>query len=640
MKKVLMKSRQNIVLFCLSLLTFLSFQLSLEYTDQSGPAMHTILYNILDSFCGYNLLCLFLFPTLYFLYKHVYTCIHGTDLSYNLSVIFPSVLFALFMVVGYSFAQTDSWELIKGMQNGQAIKACIKVIGYAVFFYFIISLIFYRANSITFKAAPPPLFKNIQLPKKYISLLKAYPFRATFLTLAIVYIPYIIISYPANIMGDAYAQMLQAYPELGIVTPAYLDGHLLCDSVYLSSHHPIAHTLLLHGFLQLGNIVFHSFNIGIFLLALCQLLLMLIGISYAVRLIVTETPLQIRYVILIVFYYIVSPRIQSYMFLITKDVIYSIFLLYFICSCYLVIHKKGKKYTILLNLSALGMILFRNEAKYILMVSLPVIALLCKRQWTVFMKTWIFIILFCLLFFHIILPFCHVNPGSTREMLSVPFQQTARCVRDHSEEITDTENEAIAAVLDYSTLAANYFPDRSDAVKDTFHEDCTKKDIINYFKIWFQMFLKYPGSYLQATINNYYYYFYPGNKLFDDFSYEGSALCMEIMNEKMQPLKANFHYPSQFNHVREQYSTLREKLSATPLLSFMMAPATYTWCLILLLCYGIYKKRYSSLSIVTVPAFLVLMCLLGPCNGFYGRYLYPVLVVFPVMICFYCSSES
>lgn len=224
-------------------------------------------------------------------------------------------------------------------------------------------------------------------------------------------------------------------------------------------------------------------------------------------------------------------------------------------------------------------------------------------------------------------------------MLSVPFQQTARCVRDHSEQITSIEKEAISAVLDYSTLAENYFPDRSDAVKDTFNEACDRKDIINYFKVWLQMFLKYPGSYLQATINNYYYYFYPGNKLFGDFSYEGSVMCMEIMNEKMQPLGTNFHYPAQFNRVREFYSSLRERLAATPLLSFLMAPATYTWCLILLLCYGIYKKKLLSLSIITVPVVLVLVCLLGPCNGFYGQYLYPIVVVFPVMVCFYFLCE-
>lgn len=150
-------------------------------------------------------------------------------------------------------------------------------------------------------------------------------------------------------MGDAYAQMLQAYPELGIVTPAYLDGHLLSDSVYLSSHHPITHTLLIHVFLQFGNSVFHSFNIGIFLFALLQFLFMLTAISFAVRLIVVETSLHIKYVFLVMLYYILSPRIQSYMFLITKDVIYSVFLLYFMCALYLVIHKQDKKYFFLLS---------------------------------------------------------------------------------------------------------------------------------------------------------------------------------------------------------------------------------------------------------------------------------------------------
>lgn len=614
-------------LLLLALFTALSLQLNLEYTEQA------------DFFKAYSLLCLFLFPVLYFCYKSIDTRIRGTSLRFHLSVIIPAILFAVFMVIGYSFAQTDSLQLIKGMRNGQMIKACLKTAGYAVVFYFAIAFLFYEMDSIGNWTFSNYSFKGFRLLKQYASLLKRCPFRTTFVTLMAAYVPYIVISYPANIMGDAYAQMLQAYPELGIVTPAYLSGRLLSDSVYLSSHHPIVHTLLLHGFLQLGNLVFHSFNIGIFLLALCQFLFMLAAVSYAVRLIVTEISLPIRYVIPVIFYYIVSPRIQSYMFLITKDVIYSIFLLYFICALYLAIQKRDRKYTVFLILSELGMILFRNEARYILILSLPIIALLNKERKRLFLKNWFFVILFSLLFFRLFLPFCNVNPGSIREMLSVPFQQTARCVRDHPDEITNAEKEAIAAVLDYSALAENYFPDRSDAVKDTFHESCDRKELLNYFKVWFQMFLKYPGSYLQASINNYYYYFYPGEKLFDDFSYEGSALCMEIMNDKMQPLGANFHYPSQLDHVRGLYSVLREKLGATPFLSFLMAPATYTWFLILLLCYGIYKKRAFSLSILTVPFVLVLVCLLGPCNGFYGRYLYPVLVVFPVMLCFYFGGQ-
>lgn len=157
------KSKQNMILLLFSLLSFLSFQLNLEYTDQTGSIAHIIVYNLLDFFQEYNFLYLFIFPALYYFYQYVHTQIHGTDLIYHPSVILPAILFALFMVVGYSFAQTDSFNLIKGIENGQLIKVCFKTAGYAIFFYFVISFLFYKINLTECKIDfTPPHIKNIQ----------------------------------------------------------------------------------------------------------------------------------------------------------------------------------------------------------------------------------------------------------------------------------------------------------------------------------------------------------------------------------------------------------------------------------------------------------------------------------------------
>ena len=542
MKRKCWKDKSAAYFCLLSLFTVISCQLQLSPAETSSSSLPISLLNILHSFEEYNLFCIIMIPILFAVYHYIYRSVCPPNSLHSLTVTIPAVLFSLLMLVGNSFTQAGSLSMLKGFHNGQFIKVCIKFTGSYIFFSFMIAFLYhaldkYRANYCSHQP-------GIKLLHHYISIINRYPFRTTFITLTLIYIPYIIVSYPANIMGDAYAQMLQAYPELGIITPSYLNGRLLSDTVYLSSHHPIVHTLLMHAFLQIGATFFHSYNIGIFLFALLQFFFLLTAVSFAVKLLITQTVMPPGFIVCVVLYYIISPRIQSYMFLITKDVIYSTFFLYFIIFLYLNMKMPCLKHHILLILSGFGMILFRNEAKYILLLSLPVIAILqptCKKF---IIKYCVAIVLFCLLFFRLLLPICHVNPGSIREMLSVPFQQTARCVKEHENEITLEEKEAIASVLDYSSIGKNYNPDRSDAVKDTFQENCSREDLVHYFKIWFRMFLKYPGSYFQATIGNYYSYFYPGGKLFNDFSYEGSALCMEIMNEKMKPLGTDFHYPS------------------------------------------------------------------------------------------------
>ena len=579
-----------------------------------------------------------------FLYRHIYRYIQEIDLKHSPRVSIPSAMFSLFMVFGKSFEETDSWSLIFGSGSG-LISACIKFVLCFVLFYYVICYLYYRFNSISFyKTSSDTISGNkkyrIHIYDRYMDCLSRFPFRTAFLTLVIVYIPYIIISYPAIFMADTVAQIVQAYPQLGILRPHYLSGRLLSDNVYLNNHHPVTHTLLMYLFLQIGDGIFHSFNVGIFLFALLQFFFLVSAIAYGIKILVEKTSLPDKYIPFVILYYIISPSIQNYMFVLTKDVIYAVFVLYFILFLYLVAAKPERKYCVLFAVSGLGMILFRNEAKYILMISLPVMALLHKRLRKFFIKYWLVVVGFNILFFHLILPICNITPGSIREMLSVPFQQTARYVKEHDAEVTGEEREAIDAVLNYDNLAEFYLPDRSDAVKYTYNEDSTKSDLLRYFKVWFQMFLKHPETYIQAYINNYYYYFYPGPIPFMGYNYKGSNDRIIALNGYLEPIGADFSHPSQWNDARIFYENIRDNFTYVPPIILLMFSATYTWTIILLMFYGIYKKIPQALCMLIMPAVLVVMCLFGPCNGFYGRYLYPVLIIFPFMIVLYFSLKQ
>ena len=64
----------------------------------------------------------------------------------------------------------------------------------------------------------------------------------------------------------------------------------------------------------------------------------------------------------------------------------------------------------------------------------------------------------------------NIEPGGIQEALSLPFQQTARYVKEHEEEVTQEEKEAIKGVLAYN---------------------------------------KHPVTYIEATMNQNYYLVYP-----------------------------------------------------------------------------------------------------------------------------------
>lgn len=157
------------------------------------------------------------------------------------------------------------------------------------------------------------------------------------------------------------------------------------------------------------------------------------------------------------------------------------------------------------------------------------------------------------------------------------------------------------------------------------------------------MLTKHPGSYVQATMNNYYQYFYPGKTVFSRLGYQWSQENMVNINNAIQPLGQKFYYPSIFNKQRVLIDEASNYVSALPGLSLFMSPAIYSWLLILLFFFGIRSKNRRILVLTLIPIFVMLICLLGPCNGSYARYSYPVVVLMPFliqMICILKNSEN
>lgn len=255
------------------------------------------------------------------------------------------------------------------------------------------------------------------------------------------------------------------------------------------------------------------------------------------------------------------------------------------------------------------------------------------------------------LFFNVAMPALHITHGSQREALSVPFQQTARYYRDYSKEVTEEEERIISAVLRTEGIGEKYRPETSDPVKGEFHKEATGEDLKAYFKVWFQMGLKHPGVYVQATLNNYYNYFYPDAKLAklgNMGSYSWSEHYMEVVrnHKNLKEIGLSIQYPERLGKARTAYENLREKVFELPVLSILKSPAAFVWTLILLVFYLLKEKAWTGLA-QTIPLILsVGICFLSPRNGDYFRYLYgvslclPVVIICALLLCGHREEES
>lgn len=608
------EDKQNITCFAGCILSVFALRVNLDIREGENG-----LIRFLESMKSIEIFDLILLPLLYGFYSRVRK-LCGKE---KLSCIVPAALFSFFMVMGYSFYKHNSWELVLGSKF-QLLKSTVAFLGWFVLFFFSITWLFHQIDNLEIQYREKKRAKGIAA--RYLACLRKYPFRTCFFTLLAVYLPCALLSYPGILSTDSRRQLIEGYQ--------FLHG----AGSGLKNHHPILHTLFLSVSLTIGEQLFGSANAGVFLYSCIQAGLMFAAISWLVRLLV-ELELSDTCVILTELFFILNPRTQNYLFLAAKDACFASALMIYITQLYRMsadVWNSGrgkKKHVILFICAAFGVFFMRQDGVYLLLLTSLAAVIWNRKNRKKWMTFGTGILGFFVIYQTVLLPALGVSPSSKREMFSIPFQQTARYVRDAKDEITDEEKAAIAAILDYENLGELYNPNLSDPVKGTFNEEASGEELAEYFRVWFRMLGKHPDIYVQATMNNLYGYFYPNGYTANLYDYQKSAEQMEKLNEAFtEEYGLSFSYPTVMDNARNRYEIFRENFWKLPVLSAFLNPACYVWTLLLWLFWCIRKKDKTAL-LITIPLMsFLLICMAGPAYGWYFRYLYSLAVCLPAMI--------
>ncbi len=115
-----------------SVAAFLAFYMKLDVSSTaSGSSLFfSSLMNNLGSYRSFSMVYVFLIPMLLVLFRRIDS--YAGQVKAGPSVKLPAVLFALFMLFGYSLSKTDSVDLVLCVGNGQIVKALIVGLGYYV----------------------------------------------------------------------------------------------------------------------------------------------------------------------------------------------------------------------------------------------------------------------------------------------------------------------------------------------------------------------------------------------------------------------------------------------------------------------------------------------------------------------------
>lgn len=522
------------------------------------------------------------------------------------------IVFALLLC--YSYSTTNSWDLVFGNKTTLA-KTLIKISGFTPAVYIVVDFLVYM--------------NPIVIRKDSYSM---KPFKAVgIMTLILMacWIPYYILLYPGCIAADAFDQLAQA-----LNNPLYCwtddSVVLLNENVILNNHHPILYTGLLKLTTMVGEAV-GSYEAAFEGLCIFQAFLMAYAFSYMIYVMKKHKVSSTFYKITFVFC-AVNPLFPVYSMTVVKDSLFCSFYVLIAAQLYeLVTLKKASPLRVVcFMLTALILMFTRNNTIYILILILGCIVLCYWKNKKKMIKLASYIIVpvlvFQIGFINIICPALDITQGSPRELLSVPFQQTARYIKEHREEITPDEEELIGKILscegDIDVLAQNYSGQHADNIKNRYNKYTTTDELVSYVKMWFKGLINHSLTYVEAYLNLH----------FGWLSFEGSQVVTystvgEIWGGDMIP---EFRGYLGNESARALVNQSLKILYNNPLTSAFFEMATYTWLYLLLLYHIIRRKNRQAFIVCGLALFNFLICLVGPVA--YMRYVVPMVCIVPFAI--------
>lgn len=523
-----------------------------------------------------------------------------------------SVFFALCVVFGKSYEQISSWGYIFSSFSGFVVSLCT-IAGYSVMFYYAVGCLFNFIDTYD-----DILNKNLFLSKvtnKVSKFLEKQSLIKLWVVLMILWLPYLIIDYPAIIHADS-----------GVMLSEYLSGNLY-------NHHPVIQTIVWGSFVDFGNNVFDSYNVGVFLYVLIQFMY---G-SFIVSLLFDYIYKKGYPVAVISFSFLIMgimPAFPRHATAVCKDSNYTFFVLFMVWLIFKTIDLKDdiwkvskNRYLILLWIVTILFVGFsRKSGIHLAILTIPCVLIYMRKSKTAVISVLTASIIGFVIYFggqYAIANVWEIGSDDIKETYSIPFQQTARFVRDYGDDVEEEEAEIIDEILDYNSIAEKYNPEIVDPVKNTFREGVTNEDVNEYLGVWFKQFFRHPTVYIQATLNTVYGYFYPEN-----IGYYKDLFFMSMcVDENM------IYAPEALKTASEKLCDINMKSRKLPVIGLFSSLGFYVWIAIFVMAYFMKYKGDKKFAVYNIPSIItILICVASPANNTM-RYGLVVMYLTQILIC-------
>ncbi len=448
-------------------------------------------------------------------------------------------------------------------------------------------------------------------------------FLLTWLVILCCWIPVFLAFYPGAFVYDAEAEYVQVATRV------------------FTTHHPLMHVLLLGGSVCFGNKFLGSYNAGIALYTLFQMVV-LSGV-FAYTLGYLKQFLSKKMYVAVTLFYGLFPIFPMYAVCSAKDTLFcSAFLVMLVqmCKLYEQYMHNGKSIIadkvsgkliwktwdiVFFIVASVCMMLFRHNgviAYVALLLGVAVLAIVKRKKTKLLLCMATCMVSSFVLYKGVdktISFVLHASEGGSQELLTVPIQQLARTYKFSPEAFSEEEKEILFAYIPEDILEL-YDADLADAVKFSFNNARYSENITEFWNLWGTIALREPDIYLNAWLMTSYGYWYPDTVInvyggqqrityrYADSSYFGFETELPGVRD------------SKFPWLEEQYRKMSLELyqQNVPGISMLFSPGFLFWVFLGCFLIVIYKKQYERILLMT--ALLLLWGTVIPGPTFLVRY--------------------
>lgn len=450
-----------------------------------------------------NILTFVFFLLTYFFYRHVNRRMAHLEISNRLSLAAAIAFTILYMAVDYP-------HYIELLTSGfyRLIILVVIFAGFVSLFYNLLLFLFsytcnkellektlltrYQDAAYTYEGTHRRLSACIST---LVNFGRNHTAFCTFLGCLLCWLPYYLYQYPGIMTPDSINQFEQV---LGLIP--------------YSNHHPWVHTLLFGFFYRLGFALTGDMVSAVSVYTFFQMCLLAGSIAYFIS---TLRAHRIRpfVLLLITAFYALIPYHAVFSVTIWKDIPFAAAALLFGCSI-LRLSVRGcmhAKNLAVFTISGVMICLFRSNGWYAFLLALPFLLFGFRRKAKTIYPL-LFLILCCsgIVKYPVMQAF-QVEQPDFIESVSIPMQQiTAVICNDRK--LTEEETALIEEVVDLTYIHELYNPGFADNIKELVragNQDYLVAHKKEFFRLWLQLGLRYPGDYLTAYVDQTYGYWYP-----------------------------------------------------------------------------------------------------------------------------------